>query len=395
MVCPAIITGDQFVTRVLTHIDCQAQYLGSYGYQSLAQSGSVASLLISGLLTLFVALWGLRLLFGPTPTARDLIYDILKVGIVLTLAFSWPAFRTLVYDVTIHGPGEIAASLSSPGIAPIGAGFVESIQQVDNAIVALTEIGTGRQTGAFIDQESVGGTFAGSALEDESAFGWSRLIFLSGLMGSLVLVRILAGLLLSIAPLAAGLLLFRETRSLFTGWLRGIIMALLGSLGISIVIAIELAVLSPWLADALRARNLGYAIPAAPIELFAMTLAFALVQLAIIWAMGKIAFMQAWLPRAERVERPTQYSDRNGTVTQYEARHYSMNRVDRIADHVRTRMRLEERPQLAYAAKSPEQPQGRQGPSTLSGSVSRANSTAGSRALRSPSRSSSRRDGIR
>ena len=102
MACPAIITGDQFLLRVIGHIDCQAQVLGSYGYQALGQPGSPASTLMAGLLTLFVALFGIRLLFGPPPGARDTVFDVIKIGLVLTLAFSWPAFRTVIHDVVLH-----------------------------------------------------------------------------------------------------------------------------------------------------------------------------------------------------------------------------------------------------------------------------------------------------
>ena len=72
MNCPAILTGDQFLTRVLGHIDCQAAFLGSYGWQALGQPSSVTATIMTGLLTLFVALFGVRLLFGPAPGARDL-----------------------------------------------------------------------------------------------------------------------------------------------------------------------------------------------------------------------------------------------------------------------------------------------------------------------------------
>lgn len=291
MACPAIITGNQFLLRVLTHIDCQAQVIGSYGYQALGQPGSLASTLMTGLLTLFVAIYGLRLLFGPTPGARDIVFDVLKVGIVLTLAFSWPVFRTLVYDVTLKGPGEIAGVIGGGSAAP---GFAERLQAADNSMVRLTEIGMGRNTGQFLSEQGPGANFAGTALQDESSLGLARLSYLSGVIGSLALLRIAAALLLALTPLVAGLLLFSPSRGLAAGWSRGLVLTMAGSLGAALVLWVELSILEPWLADALRVRGLGYATPSAPTELLAITLAFTLVQFAMIWLLARVAFYRGW-----------------------------------------------------------------------------------------------------
>lgn len=294
MACSAIITGDAFLSRVLEHIDCQAQVIGSYGYQALGEPGSLAAVLMTGLLTLFIALFGLRVMFGPAPGARDVVHKVLTIGIVLTLAFSWPAFRTLIYDVTLKGPAEIASVIQSSSQGQAPASMTERLQQVDNAIVRLTESGTGRNTGQLIDSTAPGGTFQGTALQDESTLGWARLSFLAGTIGSLALLRIAAGLLLALAPIAAGLLLFTQSRGLFAGWLKGLVLTLIGSVGATIALMVELAILEPWLADALRVRELGYATPSAPTELLATTLAFALVQLALVWLLARVAFNRGW-----------------------------------------------------------------------------------------------------
>lgn len=293
--CTPIITGDRFLGRVLEHIDCQAQSLGTFGYQALAEPGSLASIVVSGLLTLFIAIFAIRLLLGYQTSGRDVVAMALKVGIVLTLAFSWPAFRTVVYEVAIKGPGEIAAVLAPAGTPAAAQDLAARLQSADAAMLRLTEAGTGRNIGALIDQDAPGGTFQASALEDENSFGMARLFYLAGTIGSLALLRILAGLLLAIAPLVAGLLLLVETRGLFAGWLKGIVLVTLGSLGATVVIAVELAVLEPWLADALRVRGLGYATPAAPTELLALTLAFGIVQLGMIWLLAKVAFNRGWV----------------------------------------------------------------------------------------------------
>ena len=295
MACPAIITGDRFVSRLIEHIDCQSRYLGSYGYEALGQPGSTASLVVTGLLTLFVALFGIRLLFGPTPAARDVVLDVLKIGIVLTLAFSWPAFRTVIHDAVLDAPAEIAGTMGGSLIAPENSGLTDRLQQADSAMVRLTELGTGRQIGQFVDSEDPGSRFGGVAIEDDGGFGYARVVWIAGLIGSLALLRIAAGLLLAFAPLAAALLLFEATRGLFSGWLRGLVLALVGMVAVTIATAVELSVLEPWLADALRLRMLGYAAPSAPTELLAMTLAFALVKLGMIWLMGRIAWQRGWL----------------------------------------------------------------------------------------------------
>ncbi|MCB2065930.1 MAG: type IV secretion system protein, partial [Erythrobacter sp.] len=198
MACPQILTAENFVTRVVTHIDCQSRYLGSFGFESLSQPGSQAALLMSGLLTLFIAVWGYRLLFGPVPQGRDVVGDVLKVGIVLTLAFSWPAFRTLVYDVVLDGPAQIAASLGNPGIANTGGGMVERLQWVDDTILAIMDTGTGRMTNQYLEGQAGTASFAGSGLQDDAAIGYARLIYLTSLLGSLGLLRLLAGLLLAL-----------------------------------------------------------------------------------------------------------------------------------------------------------------------------------------------------
>ncbi|KWV91770.1 type IV secretion system protein [Erythrobacter sp. YT30] len=295
MACPTIITGEEFLKRTLAHIDCQAQVIGSYGYLALGEPGSLAATLVTGLLTLFIAFFGVRLLFGPAPGARDLVFDVLKIGIVLTLAFSWPAFRTVIYDVTLKGPAEIASVIEESSGNGSATGFADRLQQADNDIVRLTELGAGRNTGALIDSDAPGGSFKGTALEDDSAYGTARLFYLSSVIGVLAVLRIAAGVLLAVTPVVAGLYFFTQSRGIFAGWLRGLALTVAGSIGATITLSVQLAIIEPWLADALRVRALGYATPSAPTELFAITLAFAIVQILMLWLLAKVVFNRGWL----------------------------------------------------------------------------------------------------
>lgn len=341
--CPSIVTGDHFLTRIITNIDCHAQLVGSLGWQALGQPGSLAATVMASLLTVFVAMFGIRLLFGPSIGARDVVLDVLKIGIMLTLAFSWPAFRTLIHDVVIAGPGEIAASITTPLRDDETSSFLAQLQAADDAILRLTEAGTGRQVGALIDREAAGGTFRATALQDEDAFGSSRLLWLAGIIGVFSLLRLIAGLLLALGPLAAGMLLFEATRGLFSGWLRGLVLALIGMVGTTLVLAVELGVIMPWLTDALRVRALGYAIPSAPTELLAMTLGFTIVQFAMIWLLAKVAFTRGWptIPalgnRNDLAAAAPVFAAAGGST-----RVFAETRAQRIADSMELQRRREE-----------------------------------------------------
>jgi type IV secretion system protein VirB6 len=300
MACQTIITGQQVLSETLSHLDCQAQTLGSFGFQSLAAPGSPASLALTGLLTLFIAIFAIRLFFGDGVEGRDAVNGVLKVGIVLTLAASWPAFRILAYHAVLLGPAEVAASITPSTLPDTGAAFTQRLQNIDTGIATLTLQGGGWQTGSMALEQRGDDAIRTVALADSTALGWARAIYLSSVIGALAILRIAGGLLLALTPLMAGLLLFDFSRGLFAGWVRGLVLVALGSLGITLVLAVEVAVVEPWLADVLQRRAFGYAAPSAPTELLAFMLAFAAASIGLLVVLGKVAFHNAWSVKVER-----------------------------------------------------------------------------------------------
>jgi type IV secretion system protein VirB6 len=291
MPCQPIFGTSHFLGDLMVHVDCQAETLGSSGFGALADPGSAAFLTLSALLTIFVALFGFRLLMGGPVEGRDLVGSLLKVGIVLTLATSWPAWRVLGYDLVIHGPAEVAQSIGlGSGLPGSNGDLTERLDNADQAIVGLTVFGSGRLTGGQPAGTDLGNSFEGAALSDESALGFGRLAFLAGTLAPLTIVRICSGLLLALAPLMAGLLLFGQTEGLFFGWLRGLAACALGSLALTIVYEVELAVLEPWLSNVLVHRQGHILAPSAPTELLVITLTFAIAALGVLALFTRVAF---------------------------------------------------------------------------------------------------------
>jgi type IV secretion system protein VirB6 len=297
--CPSIPPDTGFLRGMLDYVDCQAQSIGADGYQALAAPGSTVSLLLLGFLTLFVALFGYRLLLGHAPTVRDGVLALVKIGIVLALATGWPAYRTLVYDVAFHGPAEIASEIGRPaGLPGAGGGLVVRLDYADRSMVELASLGTGtdlRLQATTPAAEPGQPPLPSAAVRQTQAWdpffmASARVVFLAASIGSLAAVWLAAGLMLALGPFFVAFLLFDGTRGLFEGWLRVLGGAALGALGSAIVLGTELAMLEPWLAQLIARRLAEQPIVGVPVELFASTLVFAFALAAMLVAAARVAY---------------------------------------------------------------------------------------------------------
>ena len=316
--CPVLPPEGGFVRAMLDFVDCHAQSLGASGYQALAAPGSTLSLMLIGLLTLFVALFGYRLLFGHAPDVRDGVLALVKVGIVMALATSWPAYRTLIYDVALRGPAEMVADIGAPsGLPGAGGGLIARLDVVDQALAAAAVLGAGQPPAfdaASNQQASPFDTppqpFPGF---NAYALGMARMIFLLGAVGSLAAVRLVAGLMLALGPFFIAFLLFDNTRSLFEGWIRVLAGAALGAVAASVALGVELALLEPWLADILTRRSAGEALPNMPAELLAVTIVFAIILVVMLFALTKAALgfrlARLWRPGSAGISRMIRSSE--------------------------------------------------------------------------------------
>jgi type IV secretion system protein VirB6 len=362
--CAPLPPGAGFIQSILAFLDCQAWSLGARGWQALAAPGSTLSFLLLGFLTLFVALFGYRLLLGHGPDVRTGVVAFVKIGIVFALATSWGAYSTLVYDVVNRGPAQLASEIGTPsGLPGTGGDLVSRLDGADRAFVALTVLGEGRPP------PILEGTQA-AAISDVPpqpypgfntyAIAGSRMLFLITAIAGLGAVRLIAGLLLAVGPFFIAFLLFDNTRSLFEGWVRVLAGVALAALGISIALAVELALIEPWLTDLLARRSADEWLPGMPVELIVVSFAFALIVLTMLYASAKtaMAFRLApvWQAVAARAGRNPASEERRfavaatarGDAPPSEAR----SRAATVADAVATTQRRESAHIAAAAARS-------------------------------------------
>lgn len=327
--CDAPPQAQGFVSSMVRFVDCQAEALGSNPYQALSAPGSTLSIVLTGFLTIFIALIGYNLLLGRNFTVRSATLAAVKIGAVFALATSWPAYRTLVYDLVTDGPSQIVSDIGRPAAVPGSDGsLLQRLDLADGALVQLAILGPGNSVTARADIPPP--PFAGF---DAFALGGSRILFLLTAIAGLGAVRIIAGLLLALGPFFIAFLMFDATRSLFEGWIRVLAGAALAAVGVAITLGLQLALIEPWLAGILARRSAGEALPSVPVELLVVTSMFALVVLAVFAAC-------LWLARAFRLAPLAAYldgqSDRVLSTSQQEA---ATTRISAQAQDERTRAR--------------------------------------------------------
>lgn len=257
-VCPAFDPTGPYVSQVVGFVDCHSLALGAAGYRALGPDTSFG-MAISGLLTIYVALIGYRLLLGGQITLREGVWSALRLGFVLALATQWAAYQPLVYDVIVAGPADLAARVLAPG----GLGgnapgqLIDRVQAVHAALGEMTPplavpdvlptppaaIASPLPTATQAPAPAV--PAPALSVEGRAALISADHLLVGGMLAGVLSVRVVTALLLALGPLFIGCLLFEATRGLFVGWVRVLAGAALAGVAAALVIALELAVIEP------------------------------------------------------------------------------------------------------------------------------------------------------
>ncbi len=240
LTCPA--PGGALVQGLIGSVDCKVHGLAQAGYAALSAPGSPIAGLLTALLTLYVAFIGYRLILGHgTLRIGDVTISVLKMGLVVALATNWALFQTLVYDTLFQAPAELGAillgQLQGPG-ATLGADPYAGLQIAFDTLQ--------KAAGQFAARAG-GGSSAMQGGPGFAAFAVNAggMVMLLSTLGLVLASKVVLAVLLAVAPLVAGLLLFEATRGVVEGWIKAMVALALAPMIATLALSLELAMLEP------------------------------------------------------------------------------------------------------------------------------------------------------
>ena len=219
------------VAAALTAVDCIASQVSEQAYARLFGSEGQFGLVLTILLTLYVAFFGFSLMLGRSNlSVRAVIPKMMTIGLVVTFATSFIAYQSFFYNVFVEGPNVIAAVLTDTR----GDATATFASKLDIVFVAVQQ--------ASGDQTDI------SMFSPPGMMWLGAMLLLLGTVGLLVTARIGLALLLAVGPIFVVLALFNGTRGLFVGWLKGLVMLAIAPLfavvGGSIMLEMAVPILS-------------------------------------------------------------------------------------------------------------------------------------------------------
>lgn len=328
--CAAFDPAGPYAAQALSLTDCHALALAQGGYQALSGGGGA----LAGLLTVFVALLGYRLMLGHGPSLGEGAGLLARVALVMALVTQWPAYQALVFDVVMGAPRALAGALTTTaGLGPVDAAAqaaqVDALAAQAAAITATPDPIAPLRPGLRIAPAP------GLPAAIKTPVHWGNGVLVATVLAGWISTRLVAAVLLGLGPVLGMGLLFAGTRGLALGWLRALIGAALGQVVVAVVAAMELALAQGQMAGIVNALNAGDTPVAMADGLLTTAAVFAAVMLAGLLGVARVATL-AW-PKAWRAPaiRPAAQTVTQHTATREAApasqAHTSSQRVERVA----------------------------------------------------------------
>ncbi len=205
------------VAPALRAVDCLANETTAAAFGRLFGGNGALVPALTGLLTLYIAFFAISLLTGRSRLGISALTPrMMTLGLVLTFATSWIAYQSVVWNLAIGAPDQIASVLTGAR----GSATQIFADRIDIVFAAIAEVATSSGQSA---QGASSGATSGS-FTPANVMWLGALLLLLGTVGILVTARIALAVLLAVGPVFVVFALFSGTRGLTAGWLRAVVL---------------------------------------------------------------------------------------------------------------------------------------------------------------------------
>jgi len=229
------------VAPALRAIDCAAGEMTASAFARLFGSSGALLPALTILLTLYIAFFAISLLTGRSRISISALTPrMITLGLVLTFATSWAAYSQVLWNLAVAGPDWIASVLTGSQ----GSASLIFADRIDIVFAAIGQASDAASAAAAAGAPAASNEAAG--MFKPADIMWpGALLLLLGTVGVLFTARIALALLMALGPVFVVLALFRSTRGLTAGWLKGLAMTGLVPLFVVLGGAITLELLVP------------------------------------------------------------------------------------------------------------------------------------------------------
>jgi type IV secretion system protein VirB6 len=238
--------GPSGIAEALRVVDCMSGEAASFAFSRLFGSSALLGQALTAALTLYIAWYAIGLLTGRTSlSVSSLTPRMMTMGVALTFATSWVAYQSVIWNLLVGAPDQIASLL----IGTRGSATSLFADRLDTIFAVVA------QAAAATEAATAGGMQHSSSLASGPDLLWlSALLLLLGTVGVLLVARIALAAMLALGPIFIICGLFEGSRGLFEGWLKAAVMFALTPLLAVLIGGGTIAMLSPML-DSLAAAG--------------------------------------------------------------------------------------------------------------------------------------------
>ena len=237
--------GPSGIAEALRVVDCMSGEAASFAFGRLFGSDAVLGQALTAALTLYIAFYAIGLLTGRTSlSVSALTPRMMTLGIALTFATSWVAYQSVIWNLLVGAPDQIASLL----IGTSGSATSLFADRLDTIFAVVA------QAAAATEAVSAGMPDTGSIASGPDLLWLSALLLLLGTVGVLLVARIALAAMLALGPIFIICGLFEGSRGLFEGWLKAAVLFALTPLLAVLIGGATIALLSPML-DSLAAAG--------------------------------------------------------------------------------------------------------------------------------------------